>query len=317
MDERLRAIERRHGVFLRSEARGLGYDDKGVRDALRLKLWHRVRHGAYCHLDAWSQADAIRRHLITAYAVMRSLQGRVALSHVSALVAHGIDVWGADLSRVHVTRVDGGVGRAERDVVHHEGRLGPQDLTEVGGVVVTVPRRAVLEAATVMSVEAGLVSLDATVHRGLVSLEELRASHGEFAQWPGALRLQLALRLADGRSESPGETRSRYLFWTQNLPAPELQYPVHDERGHLVGTTDFAWPDRGVLGEFDGRVKYGRLLTPGQEPGEVVFEEKRREDRLREVTGFGMVRLVWSELSRPAVTAARVARYLGVRVRAV
>ena len=40
-----------------------------------------------------------------------------------------------------------------------------------------------------------------------------------------------------------------------------------------------------MFGEFDGRVKYGRLLKPGQDPGEVVFAEKRREDLIRGVTG--------------------------------
>ncbi len=36
------------------------------------------------------------------------------------------------------------------------------------------------------------------------------------------------------------------------------------------------------MGEFDGRIKYGRLLRPGQEAGDAVFEEKRREDAIRD-----------------------------------
>ncbi len=52
-------------------------------------------------------------------------------------------------------------------------------------------------------------------------------------------------------------------------------------------------------------MKYGRLLEPGQDPGEVVFAEKHREDELRELTGFGMVRLIWSDYDRPSVTAGR------------
>jgi hypothetical protein len=317
MEEKLRAIEREHGVFLRSETRDLGYDDKAVHTALRLHLWQRVRHGAYCFYDTWAQADRTQRHHITAQAVMRSLEARVVLSHVSALVVHGLPVWGADLSRVHVTRRDGGAGRVDADVVHHKGRLEARDLTEVKRMVVTCPRRAVLEAATVMSPESGLVSMDATLNRKLVTREELIADYSQFEQWPGALKLQLVLRLTNGRSASPGESRSRYLFWSQNLPAPQLQFSVYDEVGNLVGITDFAWPGLGVLGEFDGRVKYGRLLKPGQDPGEVVFEEKRREDRLREVTGFTVLRLVWSELNTPLVTAARFAKHLRPGTRAV
>jgi hypothetical protein len=35
--------------------------------------------------------------------------------------------------------------------------------------------------------------------------------------------------------------------------------------GNLIGITDFGWPRRGLVGEFDGKVKYGRLphLKPG------------------------------------------------------
>ncbi len=67
-----------------------------------------------------------------------------------------------------------------------------------------------------------------------------------------------------------------------------------------------------MLGEFDGRVEYGRLLRPGQPPGDVVFEEKRREDAMRG-EDWGMVRWTWSEIDAPGVVAARVTRALGRR----
>ena len=68
---------------------------------------------------------------------------------------------------------------------------------------------------------------------------------------------------------------------------------------------DFLLDDAPVVIEFDGRVKYGRgadELDPfgrrrsGQE---VLWQEKRREDRLREL-GYEVVRVVWSELDSPA-----------------
>ncbi len=64
-----------------------------------------------------------------------------------------------------------------------------------------------------------------------------------------------------------------------------------------------------MLGEFDGRVKYGRLLRPRQDPGDVVFAEKRREDEMRDA-GWGVVRWVWADLADPDRLGARVRRAL-------
>ena len=83
---------------------------------------------------------------------------------------------------------------------------------------------------------------------------------------------------------------------------------IHDASGELRGVCDWGWLDHGVLGEFDGRSKYGRLLQPGQDAGEVVFAEKQREDDLREITGCSMIRLVWSDYDRPRVVRDRILR---------
>ena len=310
VDQRLRTIERESGVFLRSELCDLGFDDNAVRNALRHRLWRRVRHGAYCFFDTWERADEVGRHLILARAVMRSLEGRVVLSHVSALVAHGVAVWGADLRRVHVTRIDGSAGRVERDVVHHAGLLRGLEPVRLHGMLVVPPDRAAVEAATVVPVEPALVSMDSVVQQRLATPDQLVERYGELEHWPGAQKLQLVMRLTDGRAASPGETRSRFLFWSQNLPAPDLQFEVRDCSGALVGVTDFVWHEHGVLGEFDGRVKYGRLLAPGQSPGDVMFAEKRREDLLREITGYRMFRLAWADLQRPFETGRRLGEYL-------
>lgn len=308
MDKRLRVIEAAHGVFLRSEAHDLGYDNRAVQAAIRHGLWHRVRHGAYCFTDTWQTQDAVGRHRIRARAVMRSLGTRVALSHVSAVVDHGIGVWGLDLAHVHVTRLDGGSGRRDGDVIHHEGRAAPDDVMERNGYLVVEPTRAVLEAATLATVESGLVSVDSALHRRLTTPERIDHVFTRMERWRGSQKVQLVTRMADGRAESVGESRSRFLFWAQGLPAPEPQFHVYDHRGVLVATCDFGWPELKMLGEFDGRIKYGRLLRPDQSPGDAVFEEKKREDLVRGITRFTMFRLVWSELSTGAETAARFRR---------
>ncbi|MFN8192814.1 MAG: hypothetical protein U0R80_00860 [Nocardioidaceae bacterium] len=80
-----------------------------------------------------------------------------------------------------------------------------------------------------------------------------------------------------------------------------------------MAATDWGWPDHRAFGEFDGKVKYGRLLKPGQRIEEVVFAEKEREDLVREITDFRAIRLVWVDYARPRLTAERVRRKLGLR----
>ena len=90
------------------------------------------------------------------------------------------------------------------------------------------------------------------------------------------------------------------------LPRPEPQYTVCTQDGRFVGRCDFGWPDFGVLGEFDGRTKYGRLLRkPEQTAEDVLIDEKRREDRLRAM-GWMVIRWMWSDLAHPDPLLARL-----------
>jgi len=236
----------------------------------------------------------------------------VALSHTSSALEHDLRLWDVDLDRVHVTRLDAGAGRTECGVVHHVGLTLASDLVERRGTLLTHPARAAIETASLTTTESGLVTLDSALQLQLCTREELDATYALMEHWPGLQRVRIVVRLADGGAQSVGESRTRYLCFTQGLPAPQLQYEVRDAGGSLVGTTDFAWPELGLLGEFDGKVKYCRLLRDGEEPGDAVFREKVREDLLREATGWTMIRFVWADLYRPGATASRIRRILRV-----
>jgi hypothetical protein len=51
----------------------------------------------------------------------------------------------------------------------------------------------------------------------------------------------------------------------------------------LIACVDFYWEEQRTVGEFDGKIKYGRLLKPGKRIEDVIFEEKVREDALRDL----------------------------------
>jgi len=297
------------GCFLRREALALGLDDRALARLVRRGVLVRLRQGCYVPTQLWHDATAAERLVMRTRAVVRVAHGPVAASHHSACGIHGIDLWGVDFDRAHVTRLDGGAGRVDADATHHEGLCTNEDLVVVQGLQIMRAGRAVLETASLSGVERGLVAADSALRRGLTTVDELRRQQELMLRWPHAQALRIVATLADGRSGSVGESRSRYMMWAGGLPMPTLQYEVYDG-GQLLGVCDFCWPELGLLGEFDGRVKYGRLLKPGQDPGDAVFSEKIREDALREVTGFSMVRWTWPDLAAPRVTCERIRRAL-------
>ncbi|MBN1097609.1 hypothetical protein JKP76_17160 [Blastococcus sp. TML/C7B] len=230
------------------------------------------------------------------------------VSHQSAAVLHGLPLWGVRLDRVHVTRRPPASAHVGRHLHCHVARLPDDDVVLVGGVAVTSPLRTVLDLARSLPFEPAVVLLDAALHEHVVGPTELEQGVAGLGRAPGTRAATRAVRFADARSDSVGESRSRVVLHRVGLGPSTLQLEVRTPRGALVGRSDFGWEKEGVLGEFDGRVKYGRLLRPGQSPGDAVFEEKRREDALRD-EGWGVVRWTWDELV-PGVLGPRVRRAL-------
>ena len=126
---------------------------------------------------------------------------------------------------------------------------------------------------------------------------------------PGTRRAARVVDFADGGGRSVGESRSRVVLHELGLPPSALQFQVTGADGTFLARTDFAWEEERVIGEFDGRIKYGRLLRSGQEAGDAVFQEKRREDAIRD-EGWGVVRWTWSDLAVGGTMGRRVQRAL-------
>ncbi len=188
-------------------------------------------------------------------------------------------------------------------------RLDPDEVVEVDGLAVTSLARTVTDLARRASFESAVVTVDAALAGETVTTAELRRALQRCTGWPGCPKAGRVLAFADGRAESVGESRSRVALARLGLPPPVLQWEVRRDSSELVGRVDFGWPDRGVVGEFDGKIKYGRLLRPGQSPGEVMYAEKLREDDLR-AEGLTVVRWNWDDLPDLTVPSVRLRRAL-------
>jgi hypothetical protein len=297
MDELLQVADLNGGYLMRHQLNDIGFSDAHIRQAVRTGQLKRVRHGTYVIVATWSRLTDSERHRVLVRSVLDKLGPGIVASHQSAATMHGYDLYGVDLSLVHVTRVDGGSGRREAGVVYHRGQIvGDRDIREVDGRLVTEPARAVFEACSQVSIESGMVIASSALRLAHFRKDELSEAGRRFDHWLGTRRARISIRLADQRLETVGEVRSLHMMWRHHIPHPELQFVVESVDGRIIARTDFAWIWCRHTGEFDGLFKYGRLNPYADEPGQAIADEKIREDKVRDQL-LGMSRWVWAGLS--------------------
>ena len=308
MDDLIPVADANGGYLMRHQLNDLGCGDSAIRQAVRAGVLLRVRHGTYVFAQVWGLLSASQRLATLTRSVLDKLGPAVVATHQSASALHRHDLWGTDLSIVHVSVLDGRRGRQEAGVVYHEGVIDLEsDVVEVDGRQVIEPRRAVFESCSLLGIESGMVLATSAMRDLAISREELLAEGRRFDHWPGTRTARLAIRLADPRLESVGEVRSLFMMWSHGVPYPDLQWQVLTSGGVVVARVDFAWIGDRHTGEFDGLVKYGRLNPYATDVGRVLAKEKRREDAVR-AESLGMSRWGWADLggAKGAATAWRI-----------
>ena len=260
-----------------------------------------VRRGAYVPADDPRLADAVARHVLDVRAAARSVSPDAVVSHASAAAVHGLTLWNVALDRVHVTRNRRSGGRRTRLLHVHTVGLDADEIVEVDGIAVTSVPRTLTDLARTLPFEPALVVADAALHRHRATPAAFEEAVARAAGREGSPPARRVAAAADLRAESPGETRSRVAMARAGLPPPALQHEVPE----LRAVTDFYWEEFRTVGEFDGKVKYGRSLRQGEDPGEAVYREKRREDALRDL-GLKVARWTWDELDTFTAPADRL-----------
>lgn len=299
-------------ISLTRELLAQGYDHAELHRMQRRGELSRIRRGAYAvgplpEPAAEPEVDERHRQLIGATAP-QLLPGAV-VSHGSAAVLHGLPVWPKSVTQVHVTR-SRSTGAKRRSLVEvHGATLSNQQVAELDGVPVTSLARTVLDLGRTLPFEQSVAAGDAALRLGL-NVGDLEYVLLGMEHWPGVRRARRMTGFLDADSESAGESVSRVRLMEAGLPRPTLQKPIYDAAGYLVGRTDFCWEEERTVAEFDGMVKFGRLLKPGQSLADVVFAEKQREDAIRDL-GWQVVRWLWADLYRRGVICDRVLRAFG------
>lgn len=294
MHPALRAVaDRQFGAFASRDAIRVGYTYEEVQAEVRRGRWVRLRRGVYAERPVVEAADGdpVARHRLACAAVLVRLGGHPVVSHVSAARLGGLVVPSSDPAVVRLT--DDVQWRRGRGYEVARATLPSADVRAMGAFRITAPARTLVDCAREWTLEDAVVAMDAALHAGLLSPPELTAAVLAETHWLGIGDAARAAGLADGRAESPLETLGRLRIVRSGLPVPELQVEIRDARG-LVGRVDGWYEEAAVAVEFDGLVKYEEPRH-GRSPARVLWEEKRREDRLRELD-IRVVRVVRSDL---------------------
>jgi Transcriptional regulator, AbiEi antitoxin len=296
-------------ISLTSQLRDRGFNTNDLARLRRRGEIVRIRRGAYAQpSDTMSaiSSGAEDQHRLLLAATIPQLAGGAVISHSSAALLHGLPTWPKSLERVHITRDRNYGGKRRSVVIVHCGPFVAEDVVELNGVQLTSLARTVIDLARSRPFDQAVASGDRAVAIGLnrISLDQALV---RMKRWPYVRQARRVVAFLDGRSESVGESLSRVQLADDGLPAPELQRQIIDARGRPIGRVDFCWEAQRTIGEFDGKIKYGRMLKPGQSSEDAIFAEKVREDQLRD-NGWQVVRWLWRDLYSPGVIRDRLLR---------
>ena len=269
--------------------------------------WVRLRRGAYARCRAVGleqrQPAPAAAH---AGRLPRGPDRRAALAHDGRRLARRRRC-GSSPTCVHLTRTDGRAGRAEAGIRQHRGHLAVTDVTPTRRPVAVTRDPAALDSPRSPTSSTALVvnGLAAAPRRD----DDRPAAHVTASHkfWPDTAAqrsrrppVRRAVRVR-GRDPQP------HLCWAMRLPAPEPAVPDQGPLGPAWSPASTSHgPRSGSSSSSTARRSTCRYRRPGESVTDAVLREKRREERIRELTGWTCIRITWADLYDPERTAARI-----------
>lgn len=296
-----------NGLILVRSLRDVNVDDRQLRGARARGDLHRIRRGAYADANLMSSAGDDERYDLRIAAVLGTRHSPVVASHYSAARVWGFPIANPWPWEVHVTVDPESAKRTKNGVVVHRYPLTDEEIVELDGVLVTSRLRTLIDLCRIAAFRDAVVALDNALASDVVPLikKDLVAALDAQGTVRGAVRAGRAIDFATPLAASPGESFSRVLMHELGFPAPELQHEFRIATGGRR-FADFWWEYLRLIGEFDGQGKYfDPLYTHGRTPQQVFWNEKQRENELRE-QNTGLVRWDWALLRNPAAFIRRL-----------
>lgn len=198
---------------------------------------------------------------------------------------------------VHMTFPAAGTPRKVPGITLHTWATDPADTTVLGGLRLTAPGRTLRGTLLRVDRYTAVCLLDSALNRGLVSPADLPGLTAANAGRPGCTRSLPWWGLADGRAQSPLETRVRLVCADGGVPPDDLQHPFYDDHGRLIAVGDLWWRDRRLLVEADGR-------GPHERPDALLHDRRRQNALTLAHPGIRILRFTWADLTVPRAILA-------------
>ncbi|MEW2142929.1 type IV toxin-antitoxin system AbiEi family antitoxin domain-containing protein [Micromonospora vinacea] len=278
----------RDGVVTLGQARAAGLTTHEVQRLCRAGHWRVVARGTYLvdadRYDGVPRAARIR-------AAVASFGPAAAAVLATAAELHGLA--GLRTTDVIDLSVPGPIARPARlahpEVVVHQFVIQPEQLVRVNGIIATEPLRTLADVSLRVDRFSAVSMLDSALNRRLVTTDDLLSIPRLIRGRRGAVAARGYLSEADGRAQSPLETRTRLRCVDGRVPPDALQLEVRDEDGYLLGIGDLGWRGPRIIAEADGRGPHG---APG-----AVYADRRRQNRLVNA-GWTVLRFTWQDTLR-------------------
>jgi Protein of unknown function (DUF559) len=259
-----------------------------------------VRSSRDTYLPA-TMSDDVRARVA---AVLLGAPSSAVISHLTAATLWGLEVpLVAKDRRVHLTVPPSTRIRSRADRRVHCADLEDWQIALRGGVPVTSPGRTWRDLAAGLPPAALLAVTDQMLARRYPPEAFRRIVDGGRGV-RGIRTARRVLEVGNPLAGSPMESVLRWMIHEAELPAPVLQYAVLGPSRELIGLVDLAWPDHGVLVEFDGDVHRERR---------VFVNDLRRQNGLV-LAGWVVLRFSSADVrGRPAWVLATIRRALAAR----
>jgi len=151
------------------------------------------------------------------------------------------------------------------------------DRERLDNLETTSLERTGVDVALDLRTQSALMTVDAALAQGasLQSMWQILRARGSVR---GCRSARQTLSWADGHAASALESMSRFELMNRSVPRPQCNVWL-SWRGTRYCVDDF-WPEWGIVGESDGRIKYEGSLAVG----DTLWQEKLRQEWIEQLS---------------------------------